>query len=140
MQLRQPYVQNSRLGNRPNPDPVFWRLIYADGRMIEEKPAGSTIMEAWPNPCKLQVVDWAGHPVCEIPIPLGSSPIWYRRRSAAIEDPHTTLLATVFGYGRDIGSRVEGRLFAWVNGKIGNCPPEHEDPGAVAFQLSAVKV
>lgn len=118
-----------------------WRLIYVDGRELDESPGGSTIMERWPNPIELQLISWVGKVRLRVPIPAGHKPIFYRRRfveqklGGQLGEPQ--LDAIVFGYGCESGSNVQGKLWMWSNNEAVNCPREHADETAIEMLLQA---
>ncbi len=116
-----------------------WRLIYSDGRRLDEAPNGSTIKERWPNPVELHLIDDMGLAVQRIEIPRGYKPIFYRQRSIGQRqdgsfDP-ARLDATIFGYGRDKGSTMDGKLWAWLGRYAVDCPQEHIAQKAIETQL-----
>lgn len=118
-----------------------WRLIYMDGRQLDESPTGSTILERWPDPVELQLIDLTGAAKLRVPIPPGYKPIFYRPRfieqdrNGVFGDPQ--LAATVFGHGREEGSRMNGRLWIWRNGQAVDCPQSYIASGAIELQLQA---
>jgi hypothetical protein len=120
---------------------IRWRLIFLDGRIQDELLAGSPIADRWPNPVELHLIDLTGKTVQGIAIPQGNKPIFYRQRSIAQgengEMGETQLDATVFGYGRENGSKVDGKLWMWRSGKAVDCPPEHIAQRAIEVQLQA---
>lgn len=123
---------------------IRWRLVYLDDRQIDELPAGSPILDRRPDPVELHLIDLTGKAVIGIPIPPGCKPIFYRQRSIDLRpgnghaEPQTDarLDATVFGYGRDAGSKADGKLYLWRNGQAVNCPPEHIAQRAIEMQLA----
>ena len=119
---------------------IRWRLVYLDDRQIDEMPAGSTIMDRRPGPVELHLIDLSGKAVMGVPIPPGHKPIFYRQRSITQtggEFGETQLDATVFGYAREKGSNVDGKLWMWRNGQAANCPPEHVAQRQIELQLTA---
>ena len=120
---------------------IRWRLVYLDHRQLDEMPAGSTIMDRRANPVELHLIDMSGESVLGVPIPPGSKPIFYRQRSITQkltgEFGETELDATVFGYGRENGSKVDGKLWMWRNGRAVNCPAEHIAERSLEMQLQA---
>lgn len=119
---------------------IRWRLVYLDGRYLDEMPAGSTIMDRRPNPVEMQLINLEGKPVMRIEIPPRHKPIFYRQRSISQvsngEFGETQLDATVFGYGRERGSNVDGKLWAWRNGQVFNCPDEYIAQRSIEMQLA----
>ena len=120
---------------------VRWRLVYLDGRQIDEMPAGGTIMDSWPNPVEMHLIDLGSKAVTGILIPPGHKPIFYRQRSitqrAGGDFGDNELDATVFGYGRERGSGVDGKLWVWRNGRAMDCPQEHVAQRSIELQLTA---
>lgn len=114
-----------------------WRLVYLDGRMIDELPQGSTIRERWPDPVELHLMDLTGQSVMRVVLPKGSKPIFYRRRSLGVNpvtgemDKAPSLDATVFGYGKEVGSEGHCKLWLWSRGKAIDCPQEMFDQTAI---------
>lgn len=120
---------------------IRWRLVYLDNRQLDEMPAGSTIMDRRAGPVELHLIDLAGNTVMGVPIPPGHKPIFYRQRSitqkAGGEFGEAQLDATVFGYGCENGSKVDGKLWMWRNGRAVDCPQEHIAERAIEMQLQA---
>ena len=130
---------------------IKWRLIYADGRALDEGEKGNSIIDRWPNPVELHLVGADGRAFLRIPLERGEVPIFYRQRSAAAPTGAAYMLgggapacpvrlqprldATVFGAARDSGSRVHTRLWAYVDGRVIDCPPRHIAQGAINLQL-----
>lgn len=119
---------------------IRWRLVYLDGRQIDELPQGSPIVDRWENPVELHLTDVTGKAVMGIAIPPGCKPIFYRQRS--IEQKNSgfsapQLDAIIFGYGRENGSKVDGKLWMWRNGQAVDCPPQHIAQRAIETQLQA---
>jgi hypothetical protein len=120
---------------------IRWQLVYLDDRKLYERPAGSTIMDRWPNPVEMRLVNMFGQAVIGIAIPPTYKPLFYRRRSiiqsadGSLGEPQ--LDAVVFGYGRENGSKFEGKLWMWRQGKAVDCPLEHIDQTAIEMQLQA---
>lgn len=118
-----------------------WRLIYLDGRHIDEAQSGSSIMDRRPNPVEMHLIDMAGTPIQGIEIPVGHKPIFYRQRSISqsprgeLGEPE--LDAIVFGYARENGSKVDGKLWLWRKGEAVNCPEENIAPRAIETLLAA---
>lgn len=119
---------------------IRWRLVYIDNRQIDELPQGSPIVDRWADPVELHLTDLSGESVMGVPIPPGHKPIFYRQRSitqamgGGFGD--TELDATVFGYGRENGSKMDGKLWMWRNGRAVDCPPEHIAQRAIEIQLA----
>lgn len=120
---------------------IRWRLVYLDNRQIDEMPAGSTILDRRANPVELHLINLAGESVMGIPIPPGHKPIFYRQRSISQrvggEFGETELDATIFGYGRENGSKVDGKLWMWRKGQAIDCPPEHIAQRSIELQITA---
>lgn len=120
---------------------IRWRLVYLDNRELDETPAGCTIMDRWPNPVELHLIDLSGKSVMGVSIPPGHKPIFYRQRlitqTLSGDFGETELDATVFGYGRENGSKVDGKLWMWRNGRAVNCPAEHIAERSIEMQLQA---
>ncbi len=120
---------------------IRWRLIYLDGRYLDEMPAGSSIMDARANSVEMQLINLEGKPVMRIEIPPRHKPIFYRQRSITQtpngEFGEAQLDATVFGYGREHGSKVGGKLWVWRNGKAVDCPQEYIAHRAIEMLLQA---
>jgi hypothetical protein len=117
-----------------------WRLVYLDGRYLDEAPSGSTIMDRRANPVELQLINLEGVPMQRVDIPPGHKPIFYRQRSIS-QTPggafgETQLDAIVFGYGRENGSKVDGKLWIWRGGQAVNCPPEYIAARSIEIQLA----
>ena len=121
--------------------PIRWRLVYIDDRQLDELPDGSSISDRWPNPVELQLIDLTGEAVMGLPIPPLHKPIFYRQRSigqtATGQFTEPRLDATVFGYGRERGSNLDGKLWIWRGGKAVDCPPEHVDRLAIEMMLAS---
>jgi len=119
---------NSSPSFRLNRDPIFWRLVYADGREMDEPISGGSIREAWKHPQDLIIVKWDGSSIVRVPVPKGACPIFYRRRSAAITSKPgepSRLDGTVFGWAREVGGRIVSRLWAVIgNSAPVDCPSE----------------
>jgi len=119
---------------------IRWRLIYLDGRYLDETLGGSSIMDRKPNPVELQLINLEGRPMQRVDIPVGHRPIFYRQRSISqipsSEFGETQLDATVFGYGRENGSKVDGKLWIWLGGRAVNCPPEYIAQRSIETQLA----
>jgi hypothetical protein len=117
-----------------------WRLVYLDGRYLDEALSGSTIMDRVANPVELQLINLQGVPVRRIDIPVGHKPVFYRQRSISQTSSgafgETQLDATVFGYGRENGSSVDGKLWLWRGGQAVNCPPEYIAERSIEIQLA----
>lgn len=117
---------------------VRWRLGYADGRTLDEKPEGNSILERRPYPRVLQLIDATGQPVQQVQIPPGYQPIFYRQRSFAMDATGQIRLdATIFGYGREGLDNVDGKLWLWQSGAARDCPPEHLAPGVLEWLITA---
>lgn len=119
---------------------IRWRLVYLDDRQIDELPAGSTIMDARPNPVEMHLIDLGGNAVTGILIPPGHKPIFYRQRSitqSGGEFGENELDSTVFGYGRENGSNVDGKLWMWRNGQAITCPDANIARRSIEMQLTA---
>lgn len=118
-----------------------WRLVYLDGRYLDEAPSGSTIMDRRANPVELQLINLQGEAIQRVDIPVGHKPIFYRQRSIsqtqAGDFGENQLDATVFGYGRENGSKVDGKLWIWRSGQAVNCPPEHIAARSIEIQLAS---
>lgn len=128
-----------------------WRLIYADGSILDEPEEGGTILESWPDALELHLIE-KDKAVCRVPLE-GWRPIFYRERSV-VANPGSTnsslslgsgifgfsdndgqrlasrLDATVFGRGRD-ADVVETQIWACVDGKIIDCPQRFISIGAI---------
>lgn len=119
---------------------IRWRLIYLDGRYLDESPAGSNFMYRRPDPVELQLINLEGKPVMRIEIPPRHKPIFYRQRSitqrAGGDFGEAQLDAIVFGYGRENGSNADGKLWTWRNGQVVNCPPEYTAQRSIEVQLA----
>lgn len=120
---------------------IRWRLIYLDNRQLDEMPAGSPIVDRRANPVELHLIDLSGKSVLGVPIPAGHKPIFYRQRSIT-QNPNgefgeTQLDATVFGYGRENGSKLDGKLWMWRKGQAIDCPQERVDQLAIELQMTA---
>lgn len=117
--------------------PIRWRLLYGDGRQLDEAPAGSSIMERWPDPSELHLFDITGQSVMCVPIPSGQKPIFYRRRSMGLNvgngDP--SLDATVFGYGSEGAETGNAKLWAWSQSRAINCPQGHISWATIKVQI-----
>ena len=117
-----------------------WRLIYLDGRYLDEARSGSTIMDRMPNPVGLHLITPQGERSHSVEIPLGYSPIFYRQRSITQcsngEMGEAELDATVFGYGRAIDGEPEKELWIWTDGRAEDCPEEHIAPKSIEMQLA----
>ena len=120
---------------------IRWRLVYLDNRQLDEMPAGSPIADSWPNPVEMHLINLAGEAVTGIPIPPGHKPIFYRQRSITQapsgEFGEAQLDATVFGYGRENGSKLDGKLWIWSRGGAIDCPQERVDRLAIELQMTA---
>lgn len=115
---------------------IRWRLVWADGRVLEELPAGSSIMERHSEaPAEIQLIDLTGQAVQRVPIPKDHKPVFYRQRSMGAGDGSPSLDATVFGFGRMGAERVEGSLWLWQRGQAINCPQRHIAQGAIEMQI-----
>jgi hypothetical protein len=119
---------------------IRWRLVYLDDRMLDEPPQGSTILERWPNPVELHLMDITGQSVMRVPIPVGYKPIFYRRRSVAMnfgtgQQGDAQLEGTVFGYGKETSSDGKARLWMWSKGQAVNCPQTMIDQSAIEHLL-----
>lgn len=118
---------------------VRWRLVYLDHRFLDEKMAGSTIMDSRPNPVELHLIDISGQPLIKVDIPPGFKPIFYRQRSADVSPGggmgEIRLDATIFGYGRESGINGAAKLWMWKKGEAVSCPPEHVAAKAIELQL-----
>lgn len=120
---------------------IRWRLLYLDGRQLDELPQGATILEAWPNPVELHLMDITGQSVMRVVIPAHHRPIFYRRRSIGVnlvtgERSETRLDATIFGYGREVGERGNTKLWLWSKGRAVGCPQEYIDQTAIERLLT----
>lgn len=125
-----------------------WRLIYLDGRTLDESPFGGTILERWPDPIELHLIDFAGESVMRVPLPPGYQPVFYRKKTMAMQTKRAedksafatmdspALEAIVFGYGRIGVERVEGKLWAWRQGRAVDCPAEHISERAIETQVT----
>lgn len=117
---------------------IRWRLAYADGRTLDEKPEGNSILERRPFPHALQLIDHAGRAVQQVPIPPGYQPIFYRQRSFTMDATGQARLdATVFGFGREGLNNVDGKLWLWQSGAAIDCPPEHVASGVLEWLITA---
>lgn len=120
---------------------IRWRLVYLDNRELDEIPAGSTIMDRRANPVELHLIDLSGKAVMGVPIPPGYKPIFYRQRSisqkAGGEFGENELDATVFGYGRENGSNLDGKLWVWRNGQAITCPDENIAQRSIELQITS---
>lgn len=118
---------------------IRWRLIYSAGPQLDEAPNGSTIMDRRPNPVELQLINHWGTPRLRIPIPPGHKPIFYRQRSITQapngEFGKPEMDATIFGYGREAGSKMNGKLWVWRAGQAESCPQAYVAPKAIELQL-----
>jgi hypothetical protein len=98
-------------------------------------------MDRRPNPVELQLIDLSGAPMQRVDIPPGHKPIFYRQRSisqiAGGNFGENQLDAIVFGYGREKGSNVDGKLWVWRRGQAIDCPPEHIAQRSIEIQLAA---
>ena len=120
------------------PYAIRWRLAYADGRTLDEKPEGNSILDRRPYPQVLQLINHAGSAVQQVSIPPGYQPIFYRQRSFAMDATGQARLdATVFGYGREGLDRVDGKLWLWRGDKAVDCPPEHPASGVLEWLITA---
>lgn len=121
---------------------IRWRLIYLDGRVMDEAPQGGTILERWANPVELHLMDITGQSVMRVVIPPGSKPIFYRRRSIGVnfitgQQEDARLDATVFGYGKEVGSEGKAKLWMWAKGRAVDCPAQFIDQCAIERLLTA---
>lgn len=89
-------------------DPLYWRLVYADDHVEDEPDDNRSILYSRPDPIEFHLCrpGNAGEParVAIHRIPLFEDdvrymPIFYRRRSMAVDDTATRLDATIVGRG-----------------------------------------
>lgn len=117
---------------------IRWRLVYPDGRTLDERPEGSTILERPANPRHLQLITANGEAVQDVPIPAGYVPIFYRRRSLAMDGTGRPALdATVFGFGREGLDTFDGRVWLWHSEQAENCPAELMAAGTLEYLITA---
>jgi hypothetical protein len=121
-------------------DPLYWRLVYADGRVVTEPPENASIRESPPGAVRLEAVRPDGTPVAAVALwedGRAYRPVWYRRRGLVLNSaPHpagleTALLATVFGRARDDDAVISGTLWAAYGGRIVPCPEALIDAAAI---------
>lgn len=98
-----------------------WRLLYADGRTRDEPEEGGTILDAWPDPIGLCLIDRMGRqidvdtregPLFPIALGDGWKPIFYRNRSLAAKTRGTGRPAMALGNGVTVPAGVELMLGA----------------------------
>lgn len=134
------------------PDPLYWRLIYADDHVEDEPIDNASIRlshrgavmlmacapERGPNGEDLR------KPVLRVNLFDGErlyAPVWYRKRSmsAGTGDAALRLDATVLGRVREGEHNFDGTLWASLDGKtFGDCPAWAMDQTAIEGQLTGV--
>lgn len=110
---------------------VRWRLLYADGRVQDEEPSGSTILHRWAMPAKLQITA-SGRPFWEIAIPPDAVPVFYRWRGTSVNGSAGIQTdALVFGLGRNGLNTIDALLWCWDGHDVRDCPAEYNAPNTV---------
>lgn len=122
-------------------DTVSWRLSYRADR--DEAGIGS-IKAARSGAVKLVICN-GDTPVVQVALERQEGvfmPIFYRCRSLDVEigsgkpkgEPRTDII--VFGFGRKVGDRIDGTLYALrPDGVVIGCPQQYVDQGAIDYLL-----
>lgn len=131
-------------------DPIYWALEYSDGNILEEPAENTSILGAKDGAIRLllfradtgqgvarwELIDDDG---------LRWRPIFYRTRQGSYgpkptlmdgaPDHRNPLYATVAGIAREIGSRIDAKLFlVYPSGEVQNCPPIWYEQTAIEMQ------
>lgn len=130
------------------PDPLFWRLIYADDHVEDEPLANASIRLSHKGAVMLQACvyepDAHGNDMRRAVYQVRLidaenarlyTPVWYRKRSmTALGAGGGTIAleATILGRARDGGNDIEGTLFISYDGQT------FEDCPAWAFDRVAI--
>ena len=118
----------------------YWRLYYKNGTYRDERPEEESLRAAPVGAQVLAVCIAQGElrrPLLQIDIPSSYKPIWYRRKSVSSNNagavPQTD--AVILGSAREGANGYEGNLYAVIQGKIIDCPPNMIDYGAITSLL-----
>jgi hypothetical protein len=112
-------------------EPVYWRLEYADGRVLDEPDEGGSIRDSPPLPVRLLLTrPPERQPFVQVPLldrMPGHGPwrpIFYRQRNISLDGSAApTLVVIVFGRGCEGPERNEAQV--WALDTFGNtidCP------------------
>lgn len=117
---------------------LSWEIVLPNGAVVREPSDDASILTAPRGAVELRVVGDDGTVAHALRLD-GARPIFYRRRfldHGPRADGETRTGATVFGWAREEGSRVDGFLWAAEGGRIVECPTRLRDEKMIEIQAA----